>query len=110
MTNKLNKPTKVVKAKYLTLAQVMTLHRIRAGGIFRLRADLKLGTELRLENKYKARHVSARSIPALYRLGLVDFISGWPASPEDQGKFFQVSLTSRGWDILGEFDEAVGRK
>lgn len=110
MTNKLNKPIKAVKAKDLTLAQATTLYHLRNVDIFRLRADLKLGQGLRMVDNCKSTFVSAPSIPVLYRLGLVEFIAGRPTAPEDQGKFFQVSLTSRGWGILEEFDKSVGGK
>lgn len=98
---------KTVQAKDLTLAQAKTLHRLRAGTSYRLRTDGKKGSELRMVNNYNATFVSAPSIPVLYRLGLVDFTNG---KPDEAGKFASVMLTLGGWDILEEFDKAVGGK
>lgn len=95
---------KTAKAKDLTLAQVKTLHRLRGGTEYKMRADGKKGGEV---TNQSFALLSAPSIPVLHRLGLVDFTQGRPKGASDQGKFFPVSLTDSGWATLKEFDEAT---
>lgn len=95
---------KTVKAKDLTLAQAKTLHRLRGGTEYKMRADGKKGGEV---TNQSLSLIHAPSIPALYRLGLVDFTYTKSACKED---FCYVRLTSCGWAILREFDEAAGGK
>lgn len=92
---------KTVKAKDLTLSQVKTLHRLRGGTEYKMRADGKKGGEV---TNQSLSLIHAPSIPALYRLGLVDFTYTKSACKED---FCYVRLTSCGWGILREFDEAT---
>lgn len=98
---------KTVKAKDLSLSQVKTLHRLRGGTEYKMRADLKKGGEV---TNQSVALLYAPSIPVLYRSGLVEFMKGRPTASADQGKFFQVGLTSRGWNVLQEFDKTMGRK
>lgn len=91
----------MVKPPKLTMAQVYTLRRIANGTEYVMNGNGKHADEHRRDpgRAYGYRPVKAPSIPALYRLGLVNFINPKSALRQPQHSH-RLQLTETGRMIL----------
>lgn len=90
-----------MKAPTLTMAQVYTLRRMANGTEYTMTGNGKSADENRRDphRAFGYRPVKARSIPALYRLGLVNFINPKSALRQPQHSH-RLQLTETGRIIL----------
>jgi hypothetical protein len=78
----------------LTDSQVYTLRRLNSGTRYLMRGDGLKADEQRLDGPRSHRPVNAPSIPVLYRLGLVDFVT--PPKAGKATSWHPVMITSDG--------------
>lgn len=83
--------------KPLTHAQIMTLRRLASGARYSLRGDGKKGIERRGHALDHSDHISATSLPPLYRLGLVEFTLDRGQEPT---KYYTVKLSNKGREAM----------
>lgn len=78
----------------LTDSQVYTLRRLNSGTRYLMRGDGLKADEQRPDGPRSFRPVNAPSIPVLYRLGLVDFVT--PPKAGQATSWHRVKITSDG--------------
>ncbi|HCZ5289034.1 TPA: hypothetical protein O3J34_004281 [Salmonella enterica subsp. enterica serovar Saintpaul str. CFSAN004154] len=82
----------------LTDSQVYTLRRLNSGTRYLMRGDGKKADEQRPDGPRSHRPVNAPSIPVLYRLGLVGFVT--PPKAGQATSWHRVVITSKGQDVV----------
>lgn len=78
----------------LTDSQVYTLRRLNSGTRYLLRGDAKKADEQRPDGPRSHRPVNAPSIPVLYRLGLVEFVT--PPKAGQATSWYRVMISLDG--------------
>lgn len=82
----------------LTDSQVYTLRRLNSGTRYLMRGDGKKADEQRPDGPRSFRPVNAPSIPVLYCLGLVDFVT--PPKAGQATSWHRVVITRKGQDVV----------
>lgn len=90
----------MTKTTNITRAQVFCLRRIWSDTRYLLRGDRKHALEVRYFMRKRA-DVRDRSIPVLFRLGLVEFVS----EPRESTTYYAVRITVKGNEIRRQYQD-----